>query len=745
MNNLFNGKVQAMQPAPTILHIAVPSPLRRQFDYLPPAGTDPSTLKPGIRVRVPFGRTTRIGILLDTGGHTDVPADKLKPATELLDDEPVLEPAIMVLAEWAARYYHHPVGDVMASALPVLLRQGQPPVPRGSSCWLPTDAGRQTDIRDLKRAPRQASILERLRSCEEAVPTAVLLDGGSDAPLRSLEQKGLARRITVASGGTMIARKTREALTLNTPQQQAVDAVSDSLDDFQAWLLYGVTGSGKTEVYLQLIERVLAAGRQTLLLVPEIGLTPQLLRRFEKRFDTTISLLHSGMSDSDRLNAWLAARSGMAGIVIGTRSAIFTPLARPGLIIIDEEHDGSFKQQEGFRYSARDLALVRARNEDVPIVLGSATPSLESLHNARSGRYQLLELPDRIGQRHAPIELLDIRGQAMDEGISAALRERIRAHLKRGQQVMLFLNRRGFAPAMLCHDCGWVADCPRCDAHMTLHQGSQRLRCHHCGTESRIPAQCPSCHSDDLRAVGHGTERLEQTLSALFPDAGIIRIDRDSTRRKGELDRLLEQARTGQGQILLGTQMLAKGHHFPDVTLVALIDTDQGLFSADFRASEKMTQLILQVAGRAGRAEQPGEVLIQTHHPDHMLLLALRCGDYTPVAESTLQEREQAQLPPFSHIALLRAESTDRQAALDMLEQAAELARDLLGTQIELLGPVPAPMEKRAGRYRAQLWLQSLRRNDLHTFLDRWLPRLEDLPTARKVRWSIDIDPVDSL
>ena len=544
----FNDTVHAMHSHPTILHIAVPSPLRRQFDYLPPAGSDPLQLKPGIRVQVPFGRSTRIGILLGIDDQTDVAADKLKPALDILDDDPVLEPPVLTLAEWAARYYHHPVGEVMATALPVLLRQGQAATARGTRCWQATDAGRQFDITQLQRAPRQAALLEQLLARDEAVPAAELLQGGSDAPLRGLEQKGLLQRTTRANGGTLAARRTHEALTLNAGQQQAVEQISQALDNFQVWLLYGVTGSGKTEVYLQLIDRVLAEGRQALLLVPEIGLTPQLLRRFEKRFDTTISLLHSGMSDTDRLNAWLAARRGTAGIVIGTRSAIFTPLARPGLIIIDEEHDSSFKQQEGFRYSARDLALVRARNDNIPIVLGSATPALETLHNARSGRYHLLELPQRIGQRHARIELLDIRGQAMDEGISAALRERIRAHLDKGNQAMLFLNRRGFAPALLCHDCGWVADCPRCDAHMTLHQHSQRLRCHHCGVETPIPVQCPACSSNDLRAVGHGTERLEQTLASMFPDNTVLRIDRDSTCRKGELNRLLEQARSGHGQ-----------------------------------------------------------------------------------------------------------------------------------------------------------------------------------------------------
>ena len=731
-----------MSETPIILRVAVPSPRRRLFDYLPPPGPRPE-LRPGMRVRVPFGRGERIGILMEITCHSEVAAERLKPVRTILDNTPALDEDIFALADWAAGYYHHPHGEAMFAALPVLLRNGRDMSPVGTRLWRLTAAGHEIRPDSLRRAPRQAAILARMQALDTPLPASALLDGGTDSPLRGLAARGLIESVQGTEGGTLHARRLDPPLILNPAQQHAVDAITASMTEFQAWLLYGVTGSGKTEVYLQTIERALDAGRQVLVLVPEIGLTPQLLDRFRRRFDTAIAVLHSALGDGERLNAWLAARSGEAGIVIGTRSAIFTPLARPGLIVVDEEHDTSFKQQEGFRYSARDLALVRARNLGIPVVLGSATPSFESLHNARQGRFRLLALPDRIGQRHAPIELLDIRGQPMDEGISAQLRARIQHHLAQGSQVMLFLNRRGFAPALLCHDCGHVADCPRCDAHMTLHLASRRLRCHHCGMETRIPPACPECLGEDLRAVGHGTERLEQTLAAMFPDTRILRIDRDSTRRKGELERLLDAARRGHAQILLGTQMLAKGHHFPLVTLVALIDTDQGLFSADFRAGERMLQLITQVAGRAGRAERPGEVLIQTHHPDHPLLLSLHNGDYAAIATAGLNERRQAGLPPFTHIALVRAEAVQREAALTMLQAAVTLASGT-GGDVELLGPVPSPMEKRAGRYRAQLWIQADRRTELQGFLARWLPLVESLPEARKVRWSVDVDPVDS-
>ena len=517
------------------------------------------------------------------------------------------------------------------------------------------------------------------------------------------------------------------------------------LDQYHAFLLDGVTGSGKTEVYLRVIGSVLAANKQALILVPEIGLTPQLLSRFQRRFpDISIAVLHSGLNDQERLQAWLSASKGNAGIIIGTRSALLTPLDRPGIIIVDEEHDLSLKQQEGFRYSARDLAVVRAQHLKVPVILGSATPALESLYNCERDRFTRLHLPERAGAATPPkFSLIDVRGQKLDNGLSAQLLAQMQTHLGAGGQVLLFINRRGFAPVLMCHDCGWHARCDRCDAHMTIHQHAHRLRCHHCGSERPLPASCPECNSSALFRVGYGTERVEQVLSSHFPTTPILRIDRDTTRRKGAMQAMLDQIKQGEPQILVGTQMLAKGHHFPNLTLVGLLDADYGLFSADFRAAERLGQLVLQVAGRAGRAERQGDVLIQTHHPESPLLQSLLSHDYGRFAQALLSERQAANLPPYSHLALLRAEAVDAQAPYRFLEEAHSLTSQLEDNAIEVYGPFPAPMERRAGRSRAQLLLQSNSRATLQLLLSAWLPRLETLKTGRKVRWSIDVDPLE--
>ncbi len=537
-------------------------------------------------------------------------------------------------------------------------------------------------------------------------------------------------------------------MPLNPEQRAAFEAVRASHGGFHCFLLAGLTGSGKTEVYLQLIRETLAAGRQALVLIPEINLGPQTLARFERRFNARIALLHSALTDRERLDAWLAARDGEADIVIGTRSALFTPLKRPGLIIVDEEHDASYKQQDGLRYHARDLALVRARLENVPILLGSATPALESLHNAQAGRYGLLRLTQRAGGAHPPKFIrLDVKSMPLDAGLSRPLQQAIGDTLAAGQQVLVFLNRRGFAPTLLCHDCGWISQCPRCDARMTVHQGSGELRCHHCDHRQRPPMNCPQCGKLDLRPLGAGTERAEERLRILFPNHPVLRIDRDSTSRKHAMRDLFATINSGEPCILVGTQMLAKGHHFPRVTLVAILDADGGLFSADFRASERMAQQIVQVAGRAGRAEEPGRVLIQTHLADHPLLVQLTEDGYFAFAEQALSERRAAGLPPFAHLALLRAEAHKPGQAEAFLDSACSAAEQLLeqmgGPEVELLGPVPAPMERRAGKHRAQLLLQCMSRAPLHRLLTPWLQSLEQLPGGRQVRWSLDIDPID--
>ena len=731
-----------------ILRVAVPSPLHRTFDYLPPPDCDPSALQPGARVRVPFGRRHAIGFLIEIGDHTELNPDALRPAQTVLDAEPILSAELLALLHWARRYYHHPPGEVFAAAVPVLLRRGEPASrPAAAPRWRIAAAGRDAlAAATLRRAPAQRLLLDHLAGHPDGVTADALRAVARDAAssLRALREKGWVETIAVATAippGPFPAGQPPPAL--NEAQAAAVAAVAAEMGRFQVFLLEGITGSGKTEVYLRLIETVLARGRQALVLVPEIGLTPQLLARFRDRLPGPLAVLHSGLSDRERLNAWLLARDGSARVVVGTRSAVFASLREPGLIIVDEEHDPSFKQQDGFRYHARDLAVIRGQQLGIPVLLGSATPALESRHNVRRGRYRLLNLPERVGGGGIPpIEILDMRRQPLTEGLSRPLLERVRAHLARDEQVLLFLNRRGFAPVLFCHECGWLSQCRHCDARMTLHLRQKRLICHHCGDNRPVDAACPICGSVDLRALGHGTERLETALRHEFPGVGITRIDRDSTRRRGSLEALLADIQAGGRRLLIGTQMLAKGHHFPDVTLAGIVDADQGLYGIDFRASERMAQLILQVAGRAGRADKPGTVLIQTHHPDHPLLRVLVSEGYPAFATAALAERQAALLPPFAHQALLRAEAATAEQATAFLRAARALAEPI-ADGLELLGPAPAPMERRAGRYRAQLLAQAGQRQDLHRFLDRWAPQLRAQCDDRRVRWSLDIDPMD--
>lgn len=725
--------------SPAVLHVAIPTPLRCHFDYLLPDG---AAVVAGSRVRVLFGRRSLVGVVLGQAGESVVPLERLRPVETILDKEPLLPAEIMTLLQWASAYYHHPVGEVCAAALPFSLRHGQPAQAQVLRRYQLSEAGRVSDANELRRAPRQAALLAQLQAANAPLGSAELIDvDGWQGAMTRLEDKGLVQVVEqpmLPQAGSA----TDVPPTLSEAQQQAVTAVVASLGSFHAFLLDGVTGSGKTEVYLQLIAQSLAAGRQTLVLVPEIGLTPQLLERLRLRFAVPIAVLHSGLADGERLNNWLAARAGTAPIVIGTRSAVFTPLPQLGLIVVDEEHDPSFKQQDGFRYSARDVAVVRAQRAGVPILLGSATPALESLANTLTARYSRLQLPERAGSAsHPALRLLDIRHQYLDGGISEPLHSAISRHLQQDGQVLLFLNRRGYAPVLLCHDCGWLASCPRCDARFTYHAGQKRLHCHHCGSERPWPRQCADCGGEALLPIGHGTERVEEVLHRRYPDMGIERIDRDATRRKGRLEEKLARVHSGQARLLIGTQMLAKGHHFPDVSLVGILDADQGLFSADFRAGERMAQMILQVAGRAGRAERAGEVLIQTHHPEHPLLRLLIEQGYTDFATAALAERQQAELPPYSHLVLLRAEASTASAAEEFLQQARQLALEHASENVLLLGPVPAPMEKRAGRYRAQLLLQANKRTALQQLLKQWLPRLEKSSLARKVRWSLDVDP----
>lgn len=724
----------------TVLHVAVAVPLDRLFDYSLPADWQ-HRAKPGVRVLVPFAGRDKIGVVLRVSGHSEFDPKRLKSVSQILDDEPLLSTRDLRLVDWASRYYHHPIGEVAAAAFPVALRQGKPARLQRETGFQLTEPGQRAVPEQLRRSPKQQALLNLFRDAASAIPHGALSE--FKAALKALLAKGLVEECDLQpTPPHPISRPS--PLTANREQQAAIDAVISDLGKFTVTLLQGVTGSGKTEVYMRIIAEVLAQGRQVLVLLPEITLTPQLEQRFRQRFYVSIVCSHSKLNDTQRLNAWLAMQRGCASIMLGTRSALFTPMTRPGLIILDEEHDSSFKQQEGFRFSARDVAIARAKMLNIPVVLGSATPSLESLFNVERQRYRQLKLTQRAGHAVEPVfQLLDIRNKPLQAGLSEALITSIRATLSQNQQVLLFLNRRGFAPVQICHGCGWVARCHRCDANLVIHAAERRLRCHHCGNEQPLPTHCPSCVDGELQPLGLGTERIEQTLSLLFPDNSVIRLDRDTTQRKGSLENYLERIHQGHADIILGTQMLAKGHHFPEVTLVALLDIDSGLFSIDFRAGEKLAQMIAQVAGRAGRADKPGRVILQTRQPQHPLLTTLLDQGYPAFAALTLQERREAGLPPYSHQALLRVHAANAQAPQVFLQAALRLIKKHNTGKTLVLGPVSAPMARRAGLFRFQLLLQSPQRRDLHRLLDDVLPEIQQLKDAQKVRWSLDVDPVD--
>ncbi len=524
-------------------------------------------------------------------------------------------------------------------------------------------------------------------------------------------------------------------------QRHALDGISASLGNFKCHLLDGITGSGKTEVYLKVLEQVLGRGGQALLLVPEIGLTPQLVSRFTRRLGFEPTVTHSGLSEGQRLQAWAMARNGLARLVIGTRSALFLPLSDLQLIILDEEHDASFKQQDGFRYSSRDVAVKRAAGLDIPVVLGTATPSLETFNNADAGRYTWHRLRKRAtGAVEPRWRVLDLIQQTMHGGISTIAMDAIAKTLDKGEQALIFLNRRGYAPVILCHECGWHAACPHCDANMTWHRVSRRLLCHHCDAAAPLPVMCPACNADALQGAGEGTEQLEQVLAKRFPGIPLLRFDRDAVRKKGEFNRLSEQVKEGEPCLLVGTQMLAKGHHFPQVTLVVIVNLDQALYSADFRALERMGQLMLQVAGRAGRDQLPGEVILQTHYPRHESVETLLKSGYEAFAADICKDRQAAALPPFTYQALLRSDAVSKDDVRNFLQQAK---RCFPVGRAGIYGPFPAMMERRGGRTRWYLLTQANSRAQLHHQLDGWVPKIQELPLARKVRWVVDVDPQD--
>ncbi len=722
-----------------IIRVALDVPVATLFDYF---ASDATAQDVGARVQVPFGRKLMTGVIMEVSASSSVSLDKLKSATHIFHDVPPLPTALLDLLKFCSNYYHHPLGEVVMNALPGRLRSIKPLVQKSTTTlqFRFTDAGRTADTSSIPaRNIVQNRLLARLRD-SGAISREEAKQFSPHAPkaLQKFVTLGWVKEVPVYPASFT---KTVSGPTLNIEQENAITAIAAEIGEFNAWLLHGITGSGKTEVYLQLITLLLLQGRQTLVLVPEINLTPQLEAVFRARFPTTLLVcLHSKLNASERVNGWLQAQQGEAKIILGTRLAVFAPLPRLGLIIVDEEQDGSFKQQDGLRYSARDVAIFRAKQANVPVILGSATPSLESYYNAINGRYRMLRLTSRAVKNAVlpTIHCVDTRIAKNSDGLSKPLVMALKKCLARNQQSLIFLNRRGYAPVLLCKSCSWTATCHRCTSRLVVHLREKQLRCHHCGHQEHFPSACPMCGDQDIAPFGHGTQRVEATLTECFPNARILRIDRDSTRLKDGWQRMLKDIYERRVDILVGTQILAKGHDFPNLSLVGILNSDASLFSTDFRAAERLFAQLMQVAGRAGRSDIAGEVLIQTEFPNHPLYHALRRHDYDTLAQMLLTERKMAGFPPFVYQALLRAEAPQISDALDFLANAAAMTES--SREVEVFDPVPAQMARLKGLERAHLLVQSSSRKRLREFLAAWHIKLVTLP-VRKVRWTLDVDP----
>ena len=719
-----------------IVRVALDVPVDQLFDYR--AG-DISVADIGARAEVPFRSRRAIAVIVEIADASNV--RELKQLGRVFRDAPRLSQETLELARFCAGYYHYPLGQVIMLALPPLMRRSVPALASADGYAL-TEKGAALEVSSVP--PRQLvkrRVFAKLKSsgwCSAAELRA--LSPRASKVLREMLDEAIIAPCAPPRAGRP-AQSPRVAL--NNEQQDAVQKIHEGGTKFQPWLLQGVTGSGKTEVYLSLIAQALDRGGQALLLVPEINLTPQLLARLTSRFpDRHVVPLHSGMAGGERLRNWISAQDGAAHVIVGTRLAVFTPMPKLALIVVDEEHDSSFKQQERLRYSARDLAVFRGKLASCPVVLGSATPSLESYSKALEGGYRFAALTRRAMNASLPeISLVDLVRERPADGLSPQVLHEIAARLQNREQSLLFINRRGYAPALWCSNCNGAEACPRCSANLVLHARSHALRCHHCGHTKKIPATCASCGNPELLPLGQGTQRVEQTLHAHFANARVLRIDRDSTQRRGAWEEMLRRIESGGADILVGTQIIAKGHDFPKLTLVAVLDADQALYASDFRASEKLFAQLMQVAGRAGRARAPGKVIIQTRFPQHPVFRALQAHDYSAFAEALLEERRRAGFPPFVHQALLRAEAPYAKPVFDFLKSAAEQARGS-ASSVTVYDPVPAVMSRIAGRERGQLLVQSASRRTLQAFLARWMAALRRAKTSR-VRWSLDVDPLE--
>lgn len=719
-----------------VARVAIAVPLPQLFDY---SCGSISREDIGRCVRVPFGTSEKNGVIVDVVPSDAIDPSRLKAVSRVLRELPPLPLDWLALVGFVSRYYHEPLGEVIALALPPGLRRSDavdsaaadPFVAVSAAGRTALESGRESRTRQLVAALAEAGAQRRSAAREHPL-AAALADAMRRGWIEIVEADQPPHTIGPAPVPT-------------ADQQTAIDAVSARLDAFGCWLLQGVTGSGKTEVYLRLAEHTLAAGRQVLMLVPEIALTPQLEARVASRFPfANVVSLHSGQAAGARSRGFVQAMEGSAEIVLGTRLSVFTPLPRLGLILLDEEHDASYKQQEGVRYSARDVAVWRAHDRGVPIVLGSATPSLETWQHARQGRYQPLRLDARAVSVGMPkVRCIDTRHLRLDEGISPALREAIGQRLERGEQSLVFLNRRGYAPVLSCTSCGWVSGCPHCSAKLVVHLADRRMRCHHCGTEGPIPPHCPSCGNQDIQPFGRGTQRIEERLTALFPQARVLRLDRDAARTRPQWEALLARIAGGEADILVGTQMMAKGHDFPQLTLVGVIGADSSLHAADFRAPERLFQQLMQVGGRAGRAHLAGEVLIQTEFPEHPLYRHLARHDFDGFAARELDERHMAGFPPFSHQVMLRADAPELEVALAFLTEARACALEIAPEGLRVFDAVPMRMTRLARRERAQLLVEADQRGLLQGFVTAWLGFLRAQRSPRTLRWQLDIDPLE--
>lgn len=726
---------------PLIAQVALDVPIPRLFDYVAPTLTASDI---GRRVTVPFGRKQLIGVVLALSPTSAYPRDQLKTIATVLDDGPLLSIAILKLLRFCSDYYHYPLGPTVIAALPTALRRQQSSTPKVIDSWQLTAAGQIGGATLPPRARAQRALYECLKNgAVWSAPALATVSASYRTTLKHWLAECWVRRLSTPEPLNAMPISADVAPVLNLEQTDAVSQISTAMGKYQPYLLHGVTGSGKTEVYLHLVQTALAQGGQVLILVPEINLTPQLTGVFRARFpEIEIATLNSGMADGERMRHWLAAIDGRARIVLGTRLAVFTPMPALALIIIDEEHDSSFYQQEGLRYAARDVAIMRAHQCACPIVLGSATPALETWHNAQTGRYHRISLSQRaIAAATLPeVQIVDTRAQRLENGLSPTLATAIQQRLDHGQQSLIFINRRGYAPTLVCRACGWAAGCPRCSTRLVVHLRDRQLRCHHCGYCERIVQACPDCGNMDIAPSGLGTQRLEESLQQQFPDARVLRIDRDSTRRKDSWPVMQQMIRRGEVDILVGTQLLAKGHDFPHITLVGVIGADNALYSPDFRASERLFAQLMQVSGRAGRGQHPGEVLIQTEFIDHPLYRAIQQHDYVGYARTLLNERRSADFSPFIHQAVLRAESPQLNDAITFLALAKTQAP--ASSAVTLFDPTPATMTRKANVERALLLVQSSNRRALQQFLSIWIDAIYTL-RANKLRWHVDVDPLE--